>query len=252
MKSPQNRGLRSWSVFSPASQVDETALAENEQEENESSKNKYILLGMFGFGVVLVAIVAFLERTPPSEENLELGTKVLPYESSKGRVLPFHSIGPSGYPKATFGVGCFWSGEQEFQEIPGLVSTSVGYIGGDGTTTPTYETVKANTEDYVEVLTIEYDSAVTSYEDLLRKFWRMHDPTPTRYTGTQYRSAVFYHSAEQKRIALEAKEALSASGLYGDFDIVTEIDPGTVFYLAEEKHQNYYRKNEQKVFMGGH
>ena len=251
MKSPSKRGLCSWSVLSrDEEQLDLLELEENAQDEIEISKNKYVVAGLIGFGVLLLGVVVFKQDVRQSEQKLAMESKVLPYESSDGRVLPFHSIGPSGYPKATFGVGCFWSGEQEFRSIPGLISTSVGYVGGDGKTTPTYETVKANTSDYVEVLTIEYDPKVTRYEDLLKKFWRMHDPTPTRLTGTQYRSAVFYHSAEQKRLATTAKEELQKSGLYGDFEIVTEIDPGTVFYLAKEEHQDYYKKNERKTLIG--
>lgn len=246
----KRRGLRSWSVYNSDSEPsDGSELQRNEQEATEHRKNRYILGGLVVGGVTLLGALMLWDRTPFSEENFALESKVVPYESSEGRVLPIHAIGPSGYPKATFGVGCFWSGEQEFQEIPGIVSTSVGYVGGDGKTVPTYETVKANTEDYVEVLTIEYDPEVTDHERLLKKFWRMHDPTPSKYTGTQYRSAVFYHSPEQKQLAVKAKSDLKASGPFGDFEIVTEIDPGTVFYLAEEEHQNYYRKNEQRSAM---
>ena len=250
MKSPRNRGLRSWAPLTREQEA--TQLEEGDHEEFEGEKNKYVFTGVILFGVVLVAVLALRSHTPQSEEGFALESKVLPYESTEGRVLPIHSIGTSGYPKATFGVGCFWSGEQEFQSIPGLVSTSVGYVGGDRKTTPTYEMVKANTTEYVEVLTIEYDPDVIRYEDLLKKFWRMHDPTPTKHTGTQYRSAVFFHSPEQKRLATKAKNDLRDSGLYGDFEIATEIDPGTVFFLAEETHQNYYRKNQQKSLMSGH
>ena len=227
-------------------------MEESSFEENEDNKNRYILGGLLLACVVLAAAFAFRETAPPDEGERARAAQVLPYESAEGKVLPFHSIGPSGYPKATFGVGCFWSGEQEFEDIPGVVSASVGYVGGDGKATPTYEEVKANTEQYVEVVTLEYDPEVTDYGELLKSFWRMHDPTPTKYTGTQYRSAVFFHSPEQKEAALRAKQELRDSGLYGDFEIVTEIDPGTVFHLAEDYHQNYYAKNKRKTFLGGH
>ena len=227
-------------------------MEDSQLEKNEGEKDKLVLCGVLFLAIALGATFLLGEKPYQDEDQLAKAARVLPYESAEGKVLPFHSVGPSGYPKATFGVGCFWSGEQEFKAIPGLVSTSVGYVGGDGKTVPTYEHVKANTNDYVEVVTMEYDPAVTSYEKLLKTFWQMHDPTPTKYTGTQYRSAVFFHNPEQKRLAMRAKRELRDSGLYGDFEIVTEIDPGSIFYLAEDKHQDYYRKNEQKTYMGGH
>jgi len=146
---------------------------------------------------------------------------------------------------ATFAAGCFWGVEAVFAQVDGVVSTTVGYTGGD-VERPSYEQVCTGLTGHAEAIRIEYDPDVVGYRELLEIFWENHDPTtPNRQgpdVGDQYRSAVFFHSAEQERVAREVRDSLDASGRY-DAPIVTEIVPATEFYPAEEYHQDYYRKH---------
>jgi peptide-methionine (S)-S-oxide reductase len=146
--------------------------------------------------------------------------------------------------KATFGAGCFWGVEAAFREVPGVVSTSVGYSGGS-LKNPTYEDVCTDTTGHAEVVQVEYDPARVSFEELLKVFWNNHDPTSLNYqgpdVGTQYRSAVFFHTPEQERAALGSKEELARSGRYRK-PIVTEITPASDFFRAEDYHQQYLEK----------
>ena len=144
---------------------------------------------------------------------------------------------------ATFAGGCFWCMEPPFDELPGVASTTSGYTGG-GKANPTYEQVSSGTTGHAEAMQVRYDPKKVSYEKLLEVFWRNIDPlTADRQfcdRGPQYRSAIFYHDDEQRRLAQRSKEALD-----GRFDqpIVTEITPAGAFYPAEEYHQDYYKKN---------
>ncbi len=146
--------------------------------------------------------------------------------------------------QATFGAGCFWGVEATFRQIAGVVSTAVGYEGGT-LERPTYKDVCSDTTGHAEVVQVEYDPAIVSYDALLDIFWSHHDPTTRNRqgpdVGTQYRSAIFYHTAEQHRRAQESKERLETSGRF-QRPIVTEIAPATTFYRAEEYHQQYLEK----------
>lgn len=147
--------------------------------------------------------------------------------------------------KATFGAGCFWGVEVAFRQVPGVVSTAVGYLGGT-LPNPTYQDVCSGRTGHAEVVEVTYDPGKVSYDDLLNVFWTNHDPTtlnrqgPDR--GTQYRSAVFYHDERQKASAEASKERLGASRKFPR-PIVTEITPASTFYRAEEYHQRYLEKH---------
>lgn len=149
--------------------------------------------------------------------------------------------------KATFAGGCFWCMESPYDKLEGVASVTSGYIGGK-TKNPTYERVSGGKTGHAEAVEIVYDPAKISYEKLLDVFWRNIDPTAKNRqfadVGTQYRTAVFYHDKEQKRLAQASKEALGASGRFSS-PLVTEITPASVFYPAEEYHQCYYQKNPE-------
>lgn len=147
--------------------------------------------------------------------------------------------------QATFGSGCFWCVEAVFERLNGVVNVRAGYTGGSAEN-PTYEEICAGTTGHAEVVKIEYNPRIISFEKLLDIFWVSHDPTTLNRqgadTGSQYRSAIFYHSDEQMKIAEASIKEAEKSGMYED-SIVTEIIPLTTFYPAEEYHQNYFRLN---------
>lgn len=149
-----------------------------------------------------------------------------------------------GTDKATFGAGCFWGVEARFRQVDGVIATAVGYAGGV-TEDPTYEQVCAGRTGHAEVVEIEYDPSVVRYEQLLDVFWDCHDPTQRNRqgvdVGAQYRSTILYHDHEQRAAAEASKRELDASGRL-DHPIVTEIEPATAFYRAEEYHQQYLAK----------
>ena len=144
--------------------------------------------------------------------------------------------------KATFAAGCFWGVEAAFRKLRGVSSTMVGYSGGT-LDDPSYEDVCSDETGHAEVVQAEYDPSVVSYDELLEVFWSCHDPTtPNRQgpdVGTQYRSAIFFHTPEQRAQAIASKEKLERSGRYRK-PIVTEITPASRFYPAEEYHQRYF------------
>lgn len=146
--------------------------------------------------------------------------------------------------KATFGAGCFWHVEDTFRKVNGVSSTTVGYMGGR-LKNPTYEDVCTDKTGHAEVVQVEYDPSKVSYEDLLNLFWEIHDPTTLNRQGpdegTQYRSAIFFHNAEQEKLAKASKEKLQESGKHKR-PVVTEIAPASDFWRAEEYHQQYYEK----------
>lgn len=145
---------------------------------------------------------------------------------------------------ATFGAGCFWGVEEKFRVLPGVKSTTVGYMGG-GNANPTYEQVCTDRTGHAEVVQVEYDSAQVSYQGLLKIFWDNHNPTTLNRqgpdSGTQYRSVIFYSTPEQKDEAEKSKAELEASGKWKT-PIVTQIAPATDFWRAEEYHQQYLYK----------
>jgi peptide methionine sulfoxide reductase msrA/msrB len=146
---------------------------------------------------------------------------------------------------ATFAGGCFWCTQADFEKVPGVVRVTAGYTGGH-TENPTYEEVSAGGTGHVEAVQVVFDPEKLSYKQLLDYFWRHVDPTDPGGQfvdrGPQYRSVIFYHDEEQKRLAEESKKELEASGHFTK-PIVTEILPFTKFYPAEEYHQDYYKKN---------
>jgi peptide-methionine (S)-S-oxide reductase len=146
--------------------------------------------------------------------------------------------------KATFAAGCFWGVEATFRQLPGVISTRVGYTGGR-TENPTYKEVCTDTTGHAEAVEIDYDPAKLSYETLLDTFWENHDPTQLNRQGPdwgkQYRSAIFYHSPEQEAAAKASKEKLEKSHRYSK-PIVTQIVPAVTFNEAEDYHQQYLEK----------
>ena len=146
---------------------------------------------------------------------------------------------------ATFAGGCYWCMEPPFDELDGVISTTVGYTGGQEKN-PTYKEVSSGTTGHAEAIQIVYDPSKISYDKLLDVFWRNIDPTQIDGQfvdiGRQYRTAIFYHNDQQKGLALASKAALEGSGRY-DKKLVTEIVPAGEFYSAEDYHQDYYRKN---------
>lgn len=148
---------------------------------------------------------------------------------------------------ATFAGGCFWCTEAVFKRLKGVGVVDSGYSGGN-TENPTYEDVCSGKTGYAEAISITFDPTVISYEKLLDVFWRVHNPTTLNRQGndigTQYRSAIFYHTDEQKKVAEISKEKLVKEGVYKD-PVVTEIVPFANFYKAEPHHQNYYDRNQE-------
>jgi peptide-methionine (S)-S-oxide reductase len=147
---------------------------------------------------------------------------------------------------ATFGAGCFWGVEASFRNVNGVEATAVGYMGGT-LKNPTYKDVCTGQTGHAEVVQITYDPSKVSYQQLLDVFWSIHDPTQLNRQGpdigTNYRSVIFYHDAEQGRLARRSKEAIEVSGVFGFRKVMTEITPAREFYRAEEYHQDYHEKN---------
>ena len=146
--------------------------------------------------------------------------------------------------KATFAAGCFWGVESMFRDIDGVIGARVGYTGGH-VANPNYEMVCGGATGHAEAVEVDFDPAVVAYEDLLNAFWDGHDPTTLNRQGpdfgSQYRSAIFFHDAEQEVAARESLARLEASGRFQK-PIVTQIAASSEFYPAEEYHQQYFAK----------
>lgn len=146
---------------------------------------------------------------------------------------------------ATFGAGCYWCVEAQFQLLDGVVSVSSGFSGGT-VKNPSYKDVCTGATGHAEVCQIVYDTTKLSYDEMLHAFWKSHDPTQMNRQGndegTQYRSVIFYHNESQKQLAESYKKKINESGAYNK-PVVTEISPFSVFYQAEDYHQNYYNQN---------
>lgn len=146
--------------------------------------------------------------------------------------------------QAMFGAGCFWGVEETFRNVPGVVATAVGYSGG-AAENPTYKQVCTDTTGHTEVVYVEFDPAVVTYDKLLDVFWKAHDPTQVNRqgpdVGVQYRTVIFYYTSEQKAAAEASKEALAKSKRYQK-PIATAIEPAHTFWRAEDYHQQYLAK----------
>ena len=155
------------------------------------------------------------------------------------------SVSKNKLEKATFAGGCFWCMQPPFDKLDGVISTTVGYCGGKEEN-PTYKQVSAGNTGHAEAIEVVFDPSRISYTELLNVFWMNIDPTQENGQfadiGAQYRTAIFYHSEEQKRLAEASKKELKNTGKFSK-KIVTEIVPATPFYRAEEYHQDYYKKN---------
>ena len=147
--------------------------------------------------------------------------------------------------RATIGGGCFWCLEAVYQDIDGVSDVTSGYAGGS-TPNPTYRQVCSGSTGHAEVIQITFDPAVVSYQDLIEVFFTIHNPTTKNRqgadVGTQYRSIILHHDAEQKQVAESVIEDLEADAVFSD-PIVTEVEPLDMFYEAESKHQDYYKRN---------
>jgi peptide-methionine (S)-S-oxide reductase len=150
----------------------------------------------------------------------------------------------------TLGAGCFWCIEAVYQELKGVSKVVSGYSGGS-LANPTYHQVCRGSTGHAEVVQVTFDPDVIALEDILEVFWRIHDPTTLNRqgpdVGTQYRSAIFYHTEQQREIAEKSKRETDASGLWRS-PIVTEISPASQFYAAEDYHQDFYRQNPNQPY----
>lgn len=155
----------------------------------------------------------------------------------------------SSTEKAAFAAGCFWGVQHILKSIKGVMKTTAGYMGG-WKKNPSYWQVCTALTGHAETVLVEYDPLQVSYEQLLDYFWRLHNPTQKNCqgpdVGPQYRSIIFYYSEEQRLAAEKSKAAFDAKGIFNKLS-VTEIIPASTFYLAEEKHQDYYEKNTGSV-----
>ena len=193
---------------------------------------------------ILVPVIALFSCTqtenPDNNMNTNLSTAVNAGENLSGIKTD----------TATFGTGCFWCTEAIFQQLDGVLKVTSGYSGGH-VRNPSYEEVCEGTTGHAEVIQMIYDPAKITFDELLEVFWETHDPTTLNRqgndVGTQYRSAVFYHNAEQKQKAEKYKAELDKSGAF-DNKIVTEITPASAFYVAENYHQNYYNQNGSQPY----
>lgn len=163
-----------------------------------------------------------------------------------GAALAFAQTAPAKTEKATFAGGCFWCVEADFDKVDGVISTTSGYTGGK-TTNPTYKEVSGGSTGHAEAVEIVYDPAKVSFEKLLDTFWRSIDPLVKDRqfcdSGDEYRSAIFFHNDEQKRLAEATKSAVEAQLKQ---KVYTEVVPAGAFYKAEDYHQDYYIKNPSK------
>ena len=152
--------------------------------------------------------------------------------------------------KATFGAGCFWGVEEAYRQVEGVTSTAVGYAGGT-VDNPTYEMVCSGRTGHAEVVQVEFDPATVSYEELLKLFWQVHDPTQVDRQGpdigTQYRTVIFAHDDEQAGAARRSLDGEQASGRHRR-DIATRIEPAATFWIAEDYHQQYFAKRGHRRF----
>lgn len=187
--------------------------------------------------VALILLSSFLLScgSKVSEEKTTMETKAMSPQTSKDET-------------ATFGAGCYWCIEAVLQQVDGVTKIESGFMGGH-VDDPSYQAVCNETTGHAEVVQLHFDPTKVSYRELLGWFWKLHDPTTLNRqgndVGTQYRSAIYFHSDEQEAIAKDSKAKADKSGHF-DNPIVTEITKADTFWKAKEDHQNYYRLNKQK------
>ena len=186
---------------------------------------------------LLLATVIFIGCNFQSSNNAQTKKEVQMIDTTK-------------YQVATFGEGCFWCTEAVFQRLNGVVKVESGYSGGT-VPNPTYDAVCTGKTGHAEATQITFDPKIISFKELLEVFWKTHDPTTLNRqgadVGTQYRSVIFYHNDEQKKLAEEYKQKLEAEKIWKD-PIVTEISPFKNFYKAEDYHQDYYNRNGSQPY----
>lgn len=189
----------------------------------------FVLINLF----VLIAIISFTQLNSLAQKTSKL-----------------KSMATLQTDTATFGAGCFWCVEAVFQQLDGVLKVTSGYSGGH-IPNPTYEQVCTKKTGYVEVCRIVYDPKKISFDELLEVFWKTHDPTTTDQQGNdkgpQYRSVIFYHNDEQKKLAEEYKAELNKSGAWSK-PVITAIEPLQNYYEAEDYHQNYYNTNPDQLY----
>ncbi|WP_435008562.1 peptide-methionine (S)-S-oxide reductase MsrA [Tundrisphaera lichenicola] len=208
------------------------------------------IAAVFGLAALVPAQEPSKDPAPaPATPKTEDAKKADPAETPKDKTdaeKP-EKVGPK-IEYATFGGGCFWCLEAFFERVKGVKEVVSGYAGGN-VAKPSYEMVCTGLTGHAEVVTIQYDANVVSYDDLLDIFWICHDPTTQDRqgpdVGPQYRSIILYHNEEQKKLAQKSYEKVTSSGLYRD-PIVTQLVPLAKFYPAEKYHQNYFRNNANK------
>ncbi len=192
----------------------------------------------FCFGVAVSGLVAWGWRSNSPQET---AAHAIPQFESEGQTMS----ASESVELATFGGGCFWCTEAVFLELAGVKKVLPGYSGGKAETA-NYKAVCTGLTKHAEVIQIEFDPEKISFSELLEVFWKTHDPTTPNQQGAdigpQYRSVVFYHSEDQKKVAEEYKKQLDKSGAFSK-PLVTEISPFTKFYEAEDYHQNYFAEN---------
>jgi len=197
------------------------------------------LLATLWLGFVLVGCGAIV-----SEQAVNSGSAKVKLSPS-GLFMVKNAQVPQGkVESATFGAGCFWGVEEEFRKTKGVIATAVGFSGGH-VKNPSYPQVCRDTTGHAEVVQVEFDPSVVTYDQLLKLFWDIHDPTQVNRQGpdygSQYRSIVFYRSEAQQKAAMASRDKLQASGEL-DGKVVTEIVPFQAFYKAEDYHQQYVEK----------
>jgi peptide-methionine (S)-S-oxide reductase len=197
---------------------------------------------------IIVTLLAFASAALVAGECLknDNADNMKPGQEQRASNQAGESTGESGpEEKATFAAGCFWGVEAAFRQIRGVVSTAVGYTGGN-LENPTYEQVCTGKTGHAEAVEVTYDPAQVSYDQILEVFWKIHDPTTLNRQGpdigSQYRSAIFYHTPQQRSAAKHSRKDLEKSGRFKK-PIVTEIAPASSFYRAEEYHQRYLEKH---------
>jgi peptide-methionine (S)-S-oxide reductase len=202
----------------------------NQFQRNWVYMSNFIKLKLFFLGFLLLQAVGSTSGRAINTDRI--------------KIMANSSIDP-GIQVATFGSGCFWCTEAIFQNVDGVYKVESGYMGGH-VKNPTYKEVCSGLTGHAEVIQVAYDPNEVSYDELLEIFWKTHDPTSMNRqgadVGTQYRSAIFYHNEEQKQLADNYKTQLTEAQAF-DQPIVTEITPASVFYKAEDYHQNYYNLN---------